>query len=105
VNVTFDPAASPQFTFEPEEVPVHGPGIVIFHRRPANASWKFVVGIVKNDSAEQFSSAVRADGKNLHIHDEWREFGRYDYRILVELGGQYHLSPDPVIVNEPGLAE
>ncbi|HEU4722879.1 MAG TPA: hypothetical protein VFS59_16080 [Gemmatimonadaceae bacterium] len=105
VDVTFgfDPDGNTRFTFDPPEVPMRDKGRVIFHRRPANASWTFVVGIVKNDSAEQFSSALRGDGKKLHIHDEHTELGRYEYMIIVKLGGQYFPSPDPVIVNEPGM--
>lgn len=100
VRVRFDPT-SLAFEFVPPTVPMKGRGRVIFHRAGDNPQWKFVVGIVKQDSAEQFSSSVRAQGAILHIHDEFRELGTFEYKILVELNGQYHMSPDPVIVNEP----
>jgi hypothetical protein len=101
VQVTFNTNASVPFTILPDRIPMRGRGRVVFHRNPANADWTFVVGIVKQDSTEQFSSAVRDKGTVLHIHDEYRAMGEFQYQIMVKLDGQYHLSPDPVIVNEP----
>jgi hypothetical protein len=101
VLVTFNPTAPVPFTFVPETVRMRGRGRVVLQRDPPGADWTFIVGIVKDDKAEQFSSAVRAQGGILHIHDEYRALGSFQYRVMVELDGQYHLSPDPVIVNDP----
>jgi hypothetical protein len=101
VRVTFNPTAPVQFTFVPNDVHMKGRGRVVLQRDPPGADWKFIVGIVKGDTAEQFSSAVRAQGAILHIHDEYRALGEFQYKIIVELDGQYHVSPDPVIVNDP----
>ena len=104
VFVTFKADPNPQFSFTPERVEMHEQGTIIFHQRPANQRWKFVAGVVKNDRLEEFSSAVRGQGQVLHIYDEFYDVDKteYQYAILVELNGDYFLSPDPVIVNDPG---
>ena len=100
VEVTFNPT-SREFTFVPDRTPMKRSGRVILKRGGTDPQWKFVAGIVKGDSSEQFSSAVRADGAMLHIHDEFRELGTFHYKVVVEFNGQCFMSPDPVIVNEP----
>ncbi len=104
VFVTFDANASPQFKFNRESVEMHEEGTIIFHQRPANQPWKFITGLVKDDRLEEFFSAVRGQGRSLHIYDEFYDVDRtkYEYMIMVEFEGRYYMSPDPVIVNDPG---
>jgi hypothetical protein len=105
VDVTFNPDGKAQFTFDPPSVPMREKGKIIFHRRPQDAVWTFVEGIVKEDKLNQFSSEKVGNGKLLHIHDEFKDevTTTYEYKVIVELGGVSYVSPDPVIVNEPGM--
>ena len=104
VNVSFDPAANPQFVFEPDEVTMTARGKVIFHRRGSSPTWTFTGGTVKDDPLKQFSASVQGQGRSLHIDDEFRDREKtaYEYTISVQLDGRSYTSPDPVIVNDPG---
>jgi hypothetical protein len=104
VNVTFDPAADPQFVFEPDEVTMTAKGKVIFLRRGASPTWTFTGGTVKDDTLKQFSASVQGQGRSLHIDDDFRDKQKtpYEYTVSVQLDGTSFTSPDPVIVNDPG---
>jgi hypothetical protein len=107
VNVTYDPNAEPQFTFEPKTVRMRGPGIVVLKRTPPTADWKFIAGEVKDDTLNEFSTSVPGDGEILQIQDDFRDrkFEAYSYSVTVQIGEQKPVtSPDPVIVNDPGTA-
>jgi len=104
VNVTFDPTARPQFTFDPDSVPMSGAGKIILQRRGSSPTWTFTGGEVKKDTLNEFSSSVQGNGKSLHFDDQFRDRQRteYEYTITVELDGERFESPDPKIVNDPG---
>jgi uncharacterized protein DUF1888 len=104
VNVSFNPTADPQFTFDPDSVTMSGAGKIILQRRPPTERWTFTGGDVKNDTLNEFSSSVQGNGRSLHIDDKFRDRTRteYEYTITVELNGERFESPDPVIVNDPG---
>lgn len=104
VNVTFDPKAKVQFTFDPDTVEMSGAGKIILKRRPQSATWTFTGGDVKKDPLNEFSSSVQGNGRELHIDDQFRDTVRteYEYFVTVELDGEPFKSPDPVIVNDPG---
>ena len=104
VRVTFDPKATPHFTFDCETVRMTEAGKVILQRRPRVARWTFVTAKVKLDKLRQFSSTVRGEGRSLHISDLCRDkrTTSYSYNVTVKLGRKTYKSPDPVIVNDPG---
>lgn len=104
VNVTFDPTAEPQFTFDPDSVTMTSAGKIICLRRPPSATWKFTGGDVKEDPLDEFSSSVQGNGSSLHIDDKFYDKTEtpYDYYVTVVLNGTSYTSPDPVIVNDPG---
>lgn len=104
VDVTFDPTADPQFTFTPDEVTMTAAGKVVFHRRPATATWLFTGGNVENDTQKEFSASVQGSGRSLQIDDQFKDTSKtlYKYTISVSLDGTGYTSPDPHIVNDPG---
>jgi hypothetical protein len=107
VDVTFDPTATPQFTFDCDAVRMTEAGKIILHRKPATAKWKFTDGSVKADPLNQFSFEPLGNGRLLVINDRCEdppEEGAkpYCYTVTVELDGAPVTSPDPVIVNDPG---
>jgi len=104
VDVSFDPNAEPQFTFVPDTVTMTAAGKIVLHRRPQIAPWTFKEGSIKGNGSTQFSSTVHGNGSLLHIHDEFRDefMARHPYTITVEFNGKDYVSPDPVIVNDPG---
>ena len=104
VNVTFDPTATPKFTFDPDSVTMTAAGKIICLQRPSSATWKFTGGDVKEDTLNEFSSTVQGNGQSLHINDELKDTAKtpYDYYVTVVLNGTSYTSPDPVIVNDPG---
>ena len=102
VEVSFDPNAEPPFTFVPNGSTMTRAGIVILLRRPAAAPWEFTDCNVKNDASNQFSHSILGGGNLLHIRDEFREPGRFEYTVTVKFGRSEYTSPDPVIVNDPG---
>ena len=106
VRVTFDPRATPKFTFNCETVRMTSAGKVILQRRPRSAKWSFVRANVKRDRLKQFSITVPGTGRSLHIHDKCkdRRTTSYSYNVTVKLGRRTYPSPDPVIVNDPGGA-
>jgi hypothetical protein len=105
VRVTFDPDATPQFTFDPDSVRMTAAGKVILQQHPASARWVFRGATVKDDTLHEFHPAVQGNGNALHIDDEFRDKTRksYSYNVTVGLDGTTVTSPDPVIVNDPGV--
>ena len=104
VKVTFDPSATPQFTFKPNTVRVKGgPQTVVLSQSSPPAAWDFVTALVKDDTLKQFSSSVHGNGKILHIEDALKDpdLEAYSYNITVKLNGTEYTSPDPHIVNDP----
>jgi len=105
VEVTFDPHAEPQFTFVPDTVTMTRAGLIVFHRRPQNAPWKFKGGSVKGD-AGQFPASVIGNGSGLRMEDKFtdKEKTYHQYRVIVAFEDHEdpYTSPDPVIVNDPG---
>ena len=104
VRVTFDPDATPQFTFDPESVRMTAAGKVVLAQHPASARWVFRGANVKDDTLHEFHSVVEGNGNAMHIDDEFRDRTRtsYSYNVTVALDGTTTTSPDPVIVNDPG---
>ena len=106
VLVTFDPSASPQFTFNPPpgDVTMTAAGKIIFNRSPGSASWKFTGGDVKDDPLDEFKGSVHGNGSSLHIDDDFKDPAKtpYEYYVTVQLNGTSYTSPDPKIVNDPG---
>jgi hypothetical protein len=105
VRVTFDPDATPQFTFVPDSVRMTAAGKVILIQQPASPRWVFSGANVKDDTLQQFRPEVQGDGNALHIHDEFRDKTKkgYSYNVTVALDGTTVTSPDPKIVNDPGV--
>ena len=104
VRVTFDPDATPQFTFDPESVRMTAAGKVVLAQHPASARWVFRGANVKDDTLHEFRPEVQGNGNALHIHDDFRDRTKksYSYNVTVTLDGTTTTSPDPVIVNDPG---
>jgi hypothetical protein len=104
VNVTFDPTANPQFTFDPPSVTMTGAGKVVLHQNPASAPWTFQSALVKGDSLGEFSPSVQGNGNSMQINDAFRDpiVTSYSYDVTVSLDGASYTSPDPQIVNNPG---
>jgi hypothetical protein len=107
VQVTFDPNATPQFTFTPSSVTMTGSGKVILEQSPANAAWTFDGAAVKDDTLDEFKARVVGNGQVVHIDDQFkdRQETGYSYDVTVALNGQTYTSPDPEIVNDPGSVE
>ena len=107
VNVSFDPNANPQFTFDQSSVKMTAAGKVILHQTPANAQWAFTNAVVKDDTLSEFSSTVLGNGNSLQIDDQFKDTSKkkYSYDITVTLGGVSYTSPDPDIVNDPGVGD
>jgi hypothetical protein len=105
VRVTFDPAASPQFTFDPDSARMTAAGKIILVQHPASPRWKFRGATVKDDVLNEFRPRVQGNGTSIHIDDEFRDRTRtsYSYNVTVALDGSTVTSPDPVIVNDPGV--
>lgn len=105
VRVTFDPAANPQFTFEPESVRMTAAGKIILLQHPASARWTFRDAEVKDDTLDEFHSTVQGNGTSIHVDDQFRDRTKtsYSYNVTVSLDGSTVTSPDPVIVNDPGV--
>jgi hypothetical protein len=104
VNVSFDPNANPQFTFDRQSVKMTAAGKVILLQNPASAPWTFTNAAVKGDTLNEFSPAVQGNGNSLQIGDAFldRTETSYSYDVTVELNGVSYTSPDPQIVNDPG---
>ena len=104
VNVSFDPTANPQFTFDKPSVEMTKAGKVILVQKPASAPWTFQNAVVKDDVLQEFSSVVQGNGNSLQISDAFRDQQKqtYSYDVTVELDGTTYTSPDPEIVNDPG---
>jgi hypothetical protein len=107
VQVTFDPNATPQFTFTPSSVTMTGSGKVILQQYPADASWTFDAAVVKDDTLDEFDAKVIGNGQTVQIDDKFKDRTEtgYSYDVTVELNGQSYTSPDPQIVNDPGSVE
>lgn len=107
VQVTFDPNATPQFTFTPSSVTMTGSGKVILQQSPSSAKWTFDGAVVKDDTLEEFSSTVQGNGQSVQIADSFKDRTEtpYSYDVTVELNGQTYTSPDPEIVNDPGSVD
>ena len=107
VQVTFDPNASPQFTFTPQSVTMTGSGKVILQQYPSSASWTFEGAVVKDDTLNEFDAEVKGNGQTVQIADSFKDRTEtgYSYDVTVELNGQTYTSPDPEIVNDPGSVE
>ena len=107
VQVTFDPNASPQFTFTPASVTMTGSGKVILQQSPASAPWTFDGAVVKDDTLDEFDATVHGNGQQVQIADSFKDRTEtgYSYDVTVELNGQSYTSPDPQIVNDPGSVE
>jgi hypothetical protein len=105
VRVTFDPDATPQFTFDPDSVRMTAAGKVILQQHPGSAQWTFRDATVKDDTLGEFHSEVQGSGNALHIRDDFRDKTRksYSYNVTVALDGGTVTSPDPKIVNDPGV--
>jgi hypothetical protein len=104
VNVSFDPNATPQFTFDPPSVTMTNAGKVVLNQSPASATWTFQGALVKDDTLDEFSETVLGNGNSLQINDAFRDRSStpYSYDVTVALNGTSYTSPDPVIVNDPG---
>ena len=107
VEVTFDPNATPQFTFTPSSVTMTGSGKVILQQSPASAKWTFGGAVVKDDTLEEFSTTVQGNGQSVQIADSFKDRTEtgYSYDVTVDLNGQTYTSPDPEIVNDPGSVD
>jgi hypothetical protein len=107
VNVSFDPNATPQFTFDSQSVKMTDAGKVILVQNPASAPWTFQNAVVKGDTLDEFSPAVQGNGNSLQISDAFRDQTKksYSYDVTVELNGTSYTSPDPEIVNDPGSVD
>ena len=105
VRVTFDPDATPQFTFDPDSVRMTAAGKVILLQHPASERWTFRDAAVKDDTLREFHPSVQGNGNALHIVDDFRDrtIKSYSYNVTVALNGNTFTSPDPKIVNDPGI--
>jgi hypothetical protein len=107
VNVSFDPNANPQFSFDQSSVKMTAAGKVVLVQNPASATWTFTNAVVKDDTLNEFSSAVQGNGNSLQINDAFADTTKkkYSYDVTVSLNGQSYTSPDPEIVNDPGTID
>jgi len=107
VQVTFDPNATPQFTFTPPSVTMTSSGNVILTQSPASASWTFDKAVVKDDTLDEFKATVLGNGQTVQIADSFKDRSEtpYSYDVTVELNGTTYTSPDPSIVNDPGSVD
>lgn len=103
VQVTYDPNATPQFTFDPDTVVMTAAGKIKLQQHPANATWTFTGGSVQNDTLGNFSTDVGGNGNSLTFNDQCKDRTRtsYCYTVTISYNGQSITSPDPAIVNEP----
>lgn len=111
VNVSFDPTATPQFTFDPSSVTMTSAGKIILIQKPANATWAFGSpgALVKNDSLNEFSASRQGNGQSVQINDLFLDpkgtSVTYNYDCTVTLNNQTYTSPDPEIINDPGSSD
>ena len=106
VDVTVDFSTNPPtFTFDKPSVTLSAAGKVILHRKPTNSTWTFQSGTVKADTLNQFSSSPQGNGSLLQINDLFKDTAKttYHYNITVLNAGTAFTSPDPDIVNDPGI--
>jgi hypothetical protein len=107
VQVTFDPTATPQFTFTPPSVTMTASGNVVLQQFPADASWTFDAAVVKDDTLDEFDATVVGNGQAVQINDKFKDRNekQYSYDVTVALNGLTYTSPDPQIVNDPGSVD
>ena len=100
VTVTFDPNATPQFTFDNDPVRMTAAGKIILNRA-GGSNWIFT-GMTINSNNGQFGSPnVNPAGTNIRVDDACSLKGTYCYTVSVSLNGAPYTSPDPEIVNDP----
>lgn len=101
VTVSFDPNASPQFTFSPNSVTMTAAGKVVLNRA-GGQTWTFTSASVCNPPSGQFGTPnVNPAGTNVDISDLCTLKGSWGYKVTVLLNGTSYTSPDPEIVNDP----
>ena len=99
VTVTFNPTATPQFTFAPDPVTMTASGRIIINRA-GGSNWTFTAANITNGGT-QFSAAANNAGTSINVDDAYTWMGSFCYTVTVNLGGTSYTSPDPTIVNEP----
>lgn len=90
--------ASGTFTFDPDSVQMTAAGVITLKKDPANASWTFTGGSVKNGGS-QFHVTVPPGGQTVTIRDDHTSNGTWQYEVTIDDGGTSHTSPDPEIIN------
>jgi hypothetical protein len=100
VTVTFDPAATPQFTFTPDPVRMTAAGKIILNRA-GGSNWTFTGMNITNNGGQFGSPDINPAGTNIQVHDACSLKNNYCYTVTVSLNGNSTTSPDPTIVNDP----
>jgi hypothetical protein len=99
VSVTFNPTATPQFTFSPDPVRLSASGKIVINRS-GGSSWTFT-GISITNAGTQFTTTVNSAGTHIDVNDACTSLGSFCYTVTVLNNGTSYTSPDPTIVNEP----
>ncbi len=100
VTVTFDPSATPQFTFTPDPVTMTAAGKIILNRA-GGSSWTFTGMSITSNDGQLGTPNVNPAGTSIQVNDACSLRNRYCYTVTVSLNGNSTTSPDPTIVNDP----
>jgi len=103
VDVSYDPNGNPVWTISDPEVEMTEAGKIIFHRKPANATWTFVrINGIPSDWSQG------AQGANYQVDDPHDPLGSWAYTITINYDGTEVTGPEllakadppPIIMNE-----
>jgi hypothetical protein len=105
VQVTYNPNATPAWTFNPDSATVNASGNIVFTSAP-NSSWKFT-GFSATGGGSIFGPpSINSNGNQMTVSDSCPAANgkqSFKYQVSVQpTGSQTSVwSPDPEIVNDP----
>jgi hypothetical protein len=100
VTVTFDPNATPQFSFDNPSVTLTAAGKIILNRA-GGSTWTFTGMTITNGAGQFGTPDVNPAGTSIQVSDACSLKGSYCYTVTVSNNGTSYTSPDPTIVNDP----
>ena len=102
VQVTFNPNATPAWSFSPDPVRVTASGNIVFTQAPGS-NWAFTGASVESGGSQFGAPAVNGNGSQMTMHDACTARQSFCYTVSVLPNGatQSVTSPDPEIVNDP----
>lgn len=101
VQVTYNPSATPAWSFSPDPVRMTASGDIVFTQAP-NSTWAFTGASVTSGGSNFGTPTVNGNGSQMTMSDAHTSDGTFCYTVSVLPSGatQSVTSPDPEIVNE-----